>query len=241
MKRALFICSGFVFFLICILWRAPAWVAMDLLTPQLPRGLSLGQASGSVWRGQLASVQFQNIEIRQLQWRLQILKAISGAPLAVSLKHPAELRVELGIDTERRIHLNTLTADAQLDKLLHVAGLPHMGFRGALLAHASAVFSAQGCESLQGDVKLRRLDSDLTGFESIAPVAAILSCQGRSVSLKIDENNAANIRGAVTLPLNGGKPRGGITISPEPGSELFLSLQDFMGRPRNNKDFIIRF
>lgn len=240
MKRGVLIALGFVFFTGCLLWRAPAWLLVDVAGQQLPEDVQLGTATGSLWSGEFATVTVQGKSLEKLQWQLRPLQLLGGSPLRLKLAQPLELDADIAVGSNQQLQVHKLDARGQLANLLSLAAVPSMGFDGALSAQLSGVFSAGACMELDGKLELKALSGDVEGVAELAPLRASLSCQGRNILVKIDPDNAAKVRGTVSLPLNGGKPRGQITLSPTPGSGLFLSLQDFLGRPRNNKDFIIR-
>ncbi|MBD2858556.1 type II secretion system protein N [Spongiibacter sp. KMU-158] len=239
MKRVLGISAALLFFLICVIWRAPAWLLVDSLDSHLPPELQLGSASGSLWQGEFSTVQYQGITLEQVSWQLQPIKALQGSPLKLKVKFPVQLDAELGF-SQGQLKLNALAAKASLASVLDLAGVPSMGFDGRLSAELSGVFGEQGCTEFDGQLELLQLSGDLAGVSQIAPLRADLVCQGRNINLKIAEDNSAKVRGSVRVPLAGGKPTGSIMVSPQANSELYLSLQDFLGRPRNGKDFIIR-
>jgi len=87
---------------------------------------------------------------------------------------------------------------------------------------------------------LASLLGDIDGISTIAPVSAELSCVNGLLTVLMDENNPNRVRGQVQL-MNSGRASGNLTLSPAPGSELFKSLTLFLGAPRNNADFVLRF
>ncbi|WP_320838121.1 type II secretion system protein N [Zhongshania sp.] len=240
MRRSLWIVCGTVFFLVCLLMTSPAWLVTDILVKQVPE-LKLGTVTGRAWRGQIDHVQFGDIGASQLQWRLSPMGLFRGVPLAVSIASPVKATALLGLAAGDTLKLRDVEAHGNIAELMGIAQLPSMGFDGSVdLVLASASVSSTGCSSIDGTLTLASLLGDIDGISTIAPVSAELSCVNGLLAVLVDENNPNRVRGQVQL-MNSGRASGNLTLSPALGSELFKSLTLFLGAPRNNTDFVLRF
>jgi general secretion pathway protein N len=239
-RRALLVVLGVIFFVGCVVARAPAWALFSVVDKQLPPDLHLGVVTGTIWSGKVSSLDYAGFTVSDLRWTLQPLAALGGAPLKLSLQQPLELDAEVGVTTAGELVVKQMTAKGGVEELLETVGFPTMGFDGRVSADLNARFSAAGCQELNGDLVLQSLSGDVAGIETIAPVSAKLSCKPQNILLTVEPGSAANIRGSLNVPM-GGMPRGRLTVSPAAGTPLFESLQQFLGLPRNNKDFILQF
>lgn len=239
MKKAVLILLAAGMFVAVIVAKAPAWLLLDTIRGQVP-GLALGPASGTVWQGDIDSVRFQQLSVGGVAWHLRPWALFGHAPLAISTQTPVRASALLGVTGEQQLVLTDSSVEGEIGPLLAAAGLPSMGFEGQFsLKLSSATLAAQGCNSLDGQLRIAGLRGDIAGIDSLGAIVAALSCRGGAVRLSIDENNPNRVRGSLTVS-GDGRTRGQITLSPPPGSELFLSLRDFLGQPRNGKDFVIR-
>lgn len=240
MKRSLWIGCGAAFFILCLVMSSPAWLVSDLVVKQLPE-LKLGTVSGRAWRGQVDYLQYQDIKLRQLQWHFSPAGLFRGVPLAISFTNPAKVTALVGVAAENTLRLRDVEAEGNIAELMGIAQLPSMGFDGVVeLGLVAADVNPAGCVSIAGGVTLASLLGDIDGIGDIAPVSAELSCTNGQLTVVIDENNPSRVRGQVILR-NNGRPSGNIMLSPEKGSALFKSLGLFLGAPRNNTDFVMRF
>lgn len=240
MRRAVFVLLGVIFFVACVIARAPAWALFSIVEDQIPDDVHLGVVSGTIWSGRISSLDYAGFAVADMSWTLRPLGALSGAPLKLSLQHPLQLDATVGFTTDGELVVKQMTATSGVEDLLDTVGFPTMGFDGLVSADLNARFSAAGCQEIHGDLVLQSLTGDIAGIETIAPVSAKLSCKPRNILLTVEPGSAANIRGSLNVPM-GGMPRGRLTVSPAAGTPLFESLQQFLGRPRNNKDFILQF
>ena len=240
MTRSLWIVCGTVFFLLCLLMTSPAWLVTDIALKQLPE-LKLGSVSGRVWRGEVDHLQYADINISEVQWQLSPLGLLRGVPLAISFNAPAKVTALVGVADGEVLQLRDVEADGNVAALMGIAQLPSMGFDGAVkLSLESASMASSGCTEITGSVTLASLLGDIDGISDIAPVSAELSCANGAMKIVVDENNPSKVRGQV-LVMTSGRASGQLTLSPESGSELFKSLTLFLGAPRNNTDFVLRF
>ncbi len=240
MTRSLWIVCGTAFFLVCLLLSSPAWLVTDILMKQIPE-LKLGTVSGRTWRGQVDHLQYDDISVSQLQWRVSPLGLLRGVPLAIEFASPAKVSALVGVGANNSLWLRDLEAHGDIAKLMGIAQLPSMGFDGGVkLQLPSANVSAAGCSAIEGSVTLASLLGDIEGISDIAPVSAELSCSNGFLLAMVDENNPSRVRGQVQI-MTSGRASGNLTLSPDRGSALFKSLTLFLGEPRNNADFVLRF
>ena len=239
MKRSVWIILGIAFFLVCLVVATPAWIVRDIIVKQQP-AMAVGNVSGRVWRGELDVVQYQGITLSGIRWTLNPIGLISGVPLAIAVNEPVQGEGDVGIGREQTLQLRNVNVEGQLARLLNAMNFPSMGFDGGIsLALQEAKINATGCISIVGTMTLNALSGDIEGVDSIAPVTASLSCENKRIVLAIDENNSAKVRGTVRISVNG-QMNGQLMLSPAPATPLFNSLTQFMGRPANGKDFILR-
>lgn len=239
MKKALVVFVAVGLFLLFVLAKAPAWLLVDAVKGRLP-GLVPGPASGSIWAGNIQALNYQQFALGDLAWRVRPAALVGGSPLAVSVGSPLQLKANLGVVDGQRLVLDKVSARGDIGPLLEASGLPTMGFSGNFsLLLDSATLGPRGCEAAAGQLIIADVQGDVPGIAELGTLAAKLSCSGGALQLTLDENNPARVRGTLTLSGNG-RTRGQVMLSPPPGSELFLSLRDFLGAPRNGKDFVIR-
>lgn len=239
MKRSLWVFIGILFFVICLVVATPAWVVRDVLVNQQP-AMALGNVNGRVWRGELDVVQYQGITLSGIRWTLNPLGFFSGVPLAIAVTEPVQGGGDIGIGSADTLQLRNVNIEGELARLLNAMNFPSMGFDGGIsLFLEEAEINAGGCLSMTGTITLNALSGDIDGVESIAPVTASLRCENKRIVLDVDENNAAKVRGVVRISVSG-QINGQLLLTPAAGTPLFTSLTQFMGRPANGKDFILR-
>jgi general secretion pathway protein N len=239
MKRNLWVFIGIFFFVICLVVAMPAWVVRDVLVNQQP-AMALGNVSGRVWRGELDVVQYQGITLGGIRWTLNPLGLFTGVPLAIAVSEPVQGDGDVGIGSGNTLQLRNVNIEGELARLLNAMNVPSMGFDGGIsLFLEEAKIDADGCLSVTGTISLDALSGDIDGVESIAPVTASLRCENKRIVLDVDENNAAKVRGVVRISVSG-QINGQLLLTPAAGTPLFASLTQFMGRPANGKDFILR-
>ena len=238
MKRFAIIIACILLFISGVLWRAPAWLATDIARDRLD-GVELGVATGSVWRGELSHIGFQGMVLRGLQWQLSPLRILGESPLVISLAEPAVVELAIGLDGEM-LRVSSLTAKGRVGPLLEALQIPAMGFDGVFSGDIpSATWNAQGCQALEGEVSVAQLSGDIDGLASVGRVRAKVSCNAGTLRIVIDETNPVRLRGTITMN-NRGIPRGQISLSPPPQSDIYRSLTQMFGRPSNGKDFTLR-
>ncbi|MBQ0761051.1 MAG: general secretion pathway protein N [Zhongshania sp.] len=239
MKRGIWIILGLVFFVVCLVVATPAWIVRDILVKQQP-AMAVGNVSGRVWSGQLDVVQYQGITLSGISWTLNPLGIFSGVPVTITVNEPVQGAGKIGVGSEQTLQLRKVNVDGQLARLLNAMNFPSMGFDGNVsLVLQEAKINAGGCTSMAGTLTLNTLSGDIEGVDTIAPVTANLRCENQRIVLDIDENNTAKVRGLVRISVNG-QMSGQLLLTPAAGTPLFNSLTQFMGRPANGKDFILR-
>ncbi|MBW2939601.1 type II secretion system protein N [Zhongshania aquimaris] len=239
MTRRIWIFTGLLFFVACLVVATPAWIVRDILIKQQP-AMAVGNVSGRVWSGELDVVQYQGITLSGISWTLRPWGIFSGLPLAIAVTEPVTGEGNIGIGSDETLHLHSVSVDGQLERLLNAMNFPSMGFDGGItLVLDEAQINADGCQSLSGTLTLNSLSGDVEGVETIAPVSAALRCENKRIVLDIDENNSAKVRGVVRISVKG-HMNGQLLLTPDPGTPLFKSLTQFMGRPSNGKDFVLR-
>ncbi|CAA0087247.1 Uncharacterised protein [Zhongshania aliphaticivorans] len=239
MKRTFWVVFSLLFFIICLVVATPAWVVRDILVKQQP-SMAIGNVTGRVWQGDLDVAQYQGMTLGGISWTINPLGIVSGFPVTIAVKEPVVGRGKLGLTGAESLRLQNVDVGAKLQRILNAANIPSMGFDGDIsLVLDEAELSAGGCASLAGTMSLNTLTGDIDGINTVAPVSANLGCENKRITLVIDENNAARVRGTVRVSFNG-QVSGQIQLSPRPGTPLFKSLTQFIGRPSNGKDFNIR-
>jgi general secretion pathway protein N len=239
MKRSVWVFLAVIFFALCLIIATPAWIVRDILVKQQP-AMAVGNVTGRVWSGELDVVQYQGITLSGISWTLNPIGLFSGVPLAIAVTEPVNGAGDVGIGSEDTLQLRNVEVEGKLARLLNAMNFPSMGFDGGIsLSLSEAKINAGGCISMAGTVTLNALSGDIEGVETIAPVMANLSCENKRIVLTVDENNAAKVRGIVRISVNG-QLNGQLLLSPVAGTPLFKSLTQFMGRPSNGKDFILR-
>lgn len=238
MRRFAVVLACVALFITGLLSRAPAWVVSDIARAQAP-DVELGVASGTLWQGRLSHVAVQGLLLRDVQWQLGAQSVFASEPLRISLAEPAQVDLSLGVAGEV-LRISALQAKGRIAPMLDALQIPAMGFDGAFNADISAAsLSAQGCESLSGEVFLEQLSGDIRGLDALGRIRASLGCESGRVTVSIDDSNPLQLRGKVSVGPDG-VPRGKISLTPPPQSEVYRSLSQMFGRPRNGKDFILQ-
>ncbi len=239
MKRLLIFLMCIVLLVAALLWRAPAWLVADALHGGAD-DLQLGAVSGSLWQGSFSHVGSSAVVVRPLHWQFRPLAMLQGRPLSIRFDEPAKVTAQLGY-RDSTLNVYELLAEGRIASVLAATGIPSMGFDGHFSASAvQAGFTAQGCQQLSGELSIEQLSGDVEGLASLGQIHAVLSCEDGTLTISIDENNPQKLRGSITVDRSG-LPRGRMQLSPPAGSELYNSLRQFLGRPRNGSDFILRF
>ena len=223
-----------------LIWQAPAWLLTDTLQDRL-EGVELGAASGGLWQGRLSHVVVQGLQLDDINWRVQPSGLWNQRLLEVTTAAPVEVSAELGLLDEETLTASDVQARGQIAPLLDAADVPSMGFDGQFIARLEqAQLTAKGCSELQGKVSIDQLSGDVDGLDALGSIQSTLSCSGGQVVVNIDPNNPMKVRGNLRIAMNG-MPRGQIQLSPPEGSALYNSLSQFFGKPRNGRDFVLRF
>ncbi len=107
MKKILFI--GLLSFLLAAIWQLPLSYAKPHIEKLTQGKVSLGETSGSLWRGTAKDVTVNNIPLGKLDWQIQPLKSL----LALSLKSDFQLSGDeikaqgnIAISANKKITLN---------------------------------------------------------------------------------------------------------------------------------------
>lgn len=238
MKRFAVVMLCVVLFVAGVIWRTPAWVVRDIADAKV-QDVELGVASGSLWQGRLSHVVVQGVLLRELQWQLAAHRLFASDPLRISFAEPAAVALSLGVGADA-LRITGLGGQGRIAPVLEALQIPAMGFDGDFQADISAAsLSTQGCESLDGEVFIERLRGDIRGLDALGRVRASLSCESGRLIVTIDESNPLRLRGKVSVGPEG-IPRGRISLTPPPQSEVYRSLSQMFGRPRNGKDFSLQ-
>ena len=239
MKKFVAIAALLLFFIVCLLVKAPAWLLTTAVDGRVA-GLQLGTVSGSLWRGRLEQAAYNGVAVSGIDWQLRPLGLLTGRALSLSVDQPLQAKADIGLLGTSKLRIFDLQASGSFAPLLDAVGLPTMGFDGRFSGAISrAVLERDGCETVTGDAVLESISGDIDGIDSIAPVGIDLGCNKQQLVVTVDGDNPAQVRGVVQLAVTG-RASGNIQISPPPGSPLFRSLSQFVGRPQNGKDFQLR-
>ncbi len=116
MKKILFI--GLLSFLLAAIWQLPLSYAKPHIEKLAQGKVSLGETSGSLWRGTAKDVTVNNIPLGKLDWQIQPLKSL----LALSLKSDFQLSGDeikaqgnIAISANKKITLNN--TDFEVDAI----------------------------------------------------------------------------------------------------------------------------
>ncbi len=225
-----------VVFVASLLATAPAWLLRSAVT--LPDNVVLAPLQGSLWRGQAEWLQVDGLRVEPLQWRLRPLGLLGGMPLQLSAEYPATLSARLRPGADG-ITLGASEASATLVQLLDFAELPKLGIDADLaLVIDAADWSAGGCRELQGMLSAQNWHGDLDGLDAIGVLRGRLSCDANRLVIDVDPDNAIKLSGRLLL-FTDGRYRVDMRMAPPPG-ELFDSLSQLLGRPRDGRQFILQ-
>lgn len=115
MKTRTLIIAGLTSFLLTSLTQIPARLVTERLPAELP--VKLQGVSGSLWQGSATSLHWQNVQLQDVEWNLQLAALLKGqlaASLRAHLAQGGEIEGDCGISFGGTLHCSDL----------NVTGLP---------------------------------------------------------------------------------------------------------------------
>ncbi|MDX3772729.1 type II secretion system protein N [Chromatiaceae bacterium AAb-1] len=240
--------SGIFSYLIFMLFLTPAAWWLKLVS--LPADVRLGQVSGTLWRGEVAVVQYQQLQLQTLRWQLNGWALFSGK-LKLALQSGSMQQTQQPyLNAHISYSLNGIQVQnsllrlpvSQLIPLLQLP-LPVQATGELMLDIRDYQYGAPWCDTLSGaanwlDARLQPPGSNWLDLQS---VYADLSCQEGEPLLTTDGQNALGL--AITARLNqAGKLSVDGTVKPEASmpQEVHQAMK-FIGQPDAEGRYSIRF
>ncbi|AZZ96843.1 type II secretion system protein N [Pseudoalteromonas sp. R3] len=219
----------------------PASVALQLSQGALPRALSVGAVSGSVWEGRISEVRYENVQLNDVTWQLNGWGLLTGQ-LQGKVRFGSPRTLE-EISGNSNFSMSLLDKSAKLDnailrfsveQAMQQVTLPlPVEAKGRVILSIDEYRSGQPyCEALNGEISSPNIDiKGLTGWFSIGDMSGALTCKSGDIAVTVDPENRLGLRADATLAANMQFRVAG-NIKPE--ASLPKEVHDavkFLGRP----------
>ena len=204
-KKAFALGSLFLLsFIIFAVALFPASIALNLAAKQLPPGLQLGPASGTIWQGQINGVRYQGQYLSKAQWQVNAWALLTGkAQVDVTLgnkRNPEELSaggvINYGL-IEKDLTVTDANARIRIEQALAQVQLPiPTQARGRIFVDIAQYQLGQPhCQVLAGEIS----SPDITvkgrnGWFSIGELEGQLACKNGGISVKVDKENRLGLQ-----------------------------------------------
>lgn len=239
---------GFVLYLVFLLVLTPAswWLR---LAP-LPAGLQLAQVSGTLWRGEIQQLSYQQLRLPALSWQLNPWSLLGlSARLQVqsgSLQVPEQPYLQATLQAGfGRISLQDTMLKVPVASVLPYLQLPlPVQATGDLLIDIQQLqLAQQQCLRLQGQASW--LDASLqppTGtWLNLQHIHASLSCEERQPVLTTDPENLLSLAIRATVsPAGALRVQGSLKPDASLPEEVHQAMR-FVGQPDANGRYALNF
>ncbi|MCO7191160.1 MULTISPECIES: type II secretion system protein N [unclassified Pseudoalteromonas] len=219
----------------------PASIVLQLSQGSLPRALSVGAVSGSVWEGRISEVRYENVQLNDVTWQLNGWGLLTGQVQGkVRFGSPRTLDE---ISGNSNFSMSLLDKSAKLDdailrfsveQAMQQVTLPlPVDAKGRVILSIDEYHTGQPyCEALNGEISSPNIDiKGLTGWFSIGDMSGTLTCKSGDIAVTVDPENRLGLRADATLAANMQFRVAG-NIKPE--ASLPKEVHDavkFLGRP----------
>ncbi|TMP39981.1 type II secretion system protein N [Pseudoalteromonas rubra] len=219
----------------------PASIVLQLSQGSLPRALSVGAVSGSVWEGRISEVRYENVQLNDVTWQLNGWGLLTGQVQGkVRFGSPRTLDE---ISGNSNFSMSLLDKSAKLDdailrfsveQAMQQVTLPlPVDAKGRVILSIDEYRTGQPyCEALNGEISSPNIDiKGLTGWFSIGDMSGTLTCKSGDIAVTVDPENRLGLRADATLAANMQFRVAG-NIKPE--ASLPKEVHDavkFLGRP----------
>jgi Type II secretion system (T2SS), protein N len=138
----------------------------SLARPFLPTGLSVANASGTIWHGLFEGITYEGRDLGAIEWRLQAAALLQGHITGPIHWVKGSSVLDTTLDAQRSgIELNNLAASGAIADLGDLAGPGWLGTFAVSLARVAIV--NHGIESVQGVIRAEHLTSPRVGGADI--------------------------------------------------------------------------
>ncbi|TMP25297.1 general secretion pathway protein GspN [Pseudoalteromonas rubra] len=219
----------------------PASIVLQLSQGSLPRALSVGAVSGSIWEGRISEVRYENVQLNDVTWQLNGWGLLTGQVQGkVRFGSPRTLDE---ISGNSNFSMSLLDKSAKLDdailrfsveQAMQQVTLPlPVDAKGRVILSIDEYYTGQPyCEALNGEISSPNIDiKGLTGWFSIGDMSGTLTCKSGDIAVTVDPENRLGLRADATLAANMQFRVAG-NIKPE--ASLPKEVHDavkFLGRP----------
>ena len=247
MTKTKLIILGLCSYLLFSLLLTPASWWLKLASP--PPQLQFGQISGTLWRGDVTLLRFDQLELTALNWQLDGWALLTGklqfALQSGSAKTPAQPFVQAQVSYGLGgASVNDALVKMPVGQVLPMLNLPlPVDASGELILDITQFQQGQPwCQSLQGQASWQdaRLQTPAGNWIALQNLFGQLSCTDGSVVLTTDNNNVLGLD--VTAVINAGQLQVNGTVKPDATmpKEVHQAMQ-FLGRPDAQGRYTIRF
>jgi len=203
-KKTIGLSLVFLFaFFVFVLHLMPANVAVSIAKPYLPKQLSLGKVSGSLWQGEVSQVRFkdgkQTFTFNKLSWTLSA-SALLTTNLVADIKF-GNIRQKEEYSGKGKIKFGLLSQDltvtnanlrAPVELLMAQANLPlPVNAKGRVTVKVKEYQLGEPyCKSLNADITTQQLQiQGLSGWFGIDEIAAQGKCKSGNIALAVNKEN----------------------------------------------------
>lgn len=200
-------------FFIFVLHLMPANVAVSFAKPYLPKQLSLGAVSGSIWQGSVSQVQFQDrnqtLVLNKLSWTLSATSLLT-ANLVADIKfgnirqkeeYSGKGNIKFGL-LSNEFTVTNANLRAPITQLMAQANLPlPINAKGRVTVKVKEYQLGQPyCKALNADISTQQLQiQGLSGWFAIDEIAAKGKCKSGNITFAVNKENDLGLQLDIVL------------------------------------------
>lgn len=231
-KPSFYLPMAIILFLVFIVAKLPANQVIPRLT--LPPQINVGGISGTFWQGHAEFVQFNGIQVNNVNWQLSWLPLFWGAAALDIQAGNSRDAEQIAINGAFVVTMSTLKAQnatiyAPTPLLLSQVTLPVPVIAGGRVKTdiEELVYQKNGCQTLNGTGNW--LKATVAGANQNIPLgnfAAKLHCEEGPISITTEPVNSLNIQATATIPHSGEvRVQGKFKVSDELPREVHNAAQ----------------
>ena len=250
LKKVKYLVVALLLYVVFLVVLLPANYAIDTVKKMgvVPSTVSLGNATGTVWKGHISSVGYNEITIDNVRWDLSAWSIFTGTLNAdVNIgKRGSKIKGHGRFSySGQGISVNDLLLNAPVEYLTAFSPLPYgLTSTGKISLRVDEFIPAQPwCLELAGKITV----SDVlikSGFGQLAvdTVNAVLSCpKGVLQATMKPSTNSLGINGSAYLNQQRGYALDAKIVPPNSASNDYLNVLNFAGQPNAQGQYIFKY
>lgn len=233
---ALVLLSGLML-LVVLAVTLPARVAWGLLAADYPQAQMSG-LTGTLWNGQAEQFSVNQQALGKLNWQLQPLSLLRGAPrISVQLAGPTlQVETRLLSRDDGALELHALQARADAAWLAPALGIPLLVPTGRLEVDFTELVLLPGGLPERADGNIRWLDAGVSGLAqtSIGAVEFTALGRDRQISGEIRNLGPSTLLIAGSYALSGVKYQSEVKLRAENNDPTLMQVLKYVGEPSSD-------